>query len=122
MTRLVGRDGFVGRSMFLWMDGVTSAWGREWRSQVGVLCFQDPSPPFPYTCRLDSVAGLSLGDPWCWKSSSLQWALWEHRPGVWISALLCVCVCPDLSGFGVFFSTMAIIIAYLKGTHQAPKK
>lgn len=70
------------------------------RSQDGVLRFQDPSPPLPYTCQLDSVVGLSLGDPWCWQSSSLQWALWEHRPGVWIPALLCVCVLTCLaSGF-----------------------
>lgn len=31
-----------------------------------------------------------------------------------------LCVCPDLSGFRFFCSTIAIIIAYLKGTHQAP--
>ena len=115
--RLVGRDRFVGRSVFLWMDGYFClGQGAEEAGRGALLSGPFPTPPVPLQA---GQCGWALP----WGSMVLAKQLFVvgfagvQTWGLDPSSALCVCVCPELSGFGFFFSAMANIISYLKGTH-----
>lgn len=118
--RPVGRDGFVGRSMFPWMDGVASAWGGgRGGARMGCSAFRT----LPHPSRTLASWTVWLGSlPWGSMVLAKQlFAVGFAGAQTWgLDPSSALCVCPDLSGFRFFCSTMAIIIAYLKGTHQAP--
>lgn len=115
--RLVGRDRFVGRSVFLWMDGE----GEEEPGRGALLSGPFPNPPVPLQAGQCGWA-LPWGSMVLAKQLFVVGFVGAQTWGLDPSSALCVCVCPELSGFELFFSAMANIISYLKGTHQAPKK
>lgn len=85
-----------------------------------VLRFQDlfPTPPVHLPAGQCGWA-LPWGSMVLGKSSLCSGLCGSTDLGFGSPALLCVCVLTCLAS-GFFCSTIAIIIAYLKGTHQAP--